>query len=70
LYSNVLYCYFGFQVYSQLEGSSHVVNTAWAMMALLAAGYHNIDALPLHKVSRTSWAAALHDIHWGCWIAC
>eukprot|EP00775_Hariotina_reticulata_P008841 gene8841-9020_t len=37
------------KVYSQLEGSSHVVNTAWAMMALLAAGYHNMDALPLHK---------------------
>ena len=25
-------------VYSQLEGSSHVVNTAWAMLGLLAAG--------------------------------
>jgi cycloartenol synthase len=36
-------------VYSQLEGESHVVNTAWAMMTLLAAGYHNIDPKPLHK---------------------
>lgn len=30
------------QVYSQLEGGSHVVNTAWAMLALLAAGYHKV----------------------------
>jgi squalene cyclase len=37
------------QAYSQLEGESHVVNTAWAMMALLAAGYHSIDPKPLHK---------------------
>lgn len=37
------------QAYSQLEGGSHVVNTAWAMMALLAAGYHTIDPKPLHK---------------------
>ncbi|WIA35779.1 hypothetical protein OEZ86_004168 [Tetradesmus obliquus] len=37
------------KVYSQLEGESHVVNTAWAMMALLAAGYHTIDPKPLHK---------------------
>jgi hypothetical protein len=37
------------QVYSQLEGDSHVVNTAWAMMALMAAGYHEKDPAPLHK---------------------
>uniref|UniRef100_A0A383VVZ0 Squalene cyclase C-terminal domain-containing protein n=1 Tax=Tetradesmus obliquus TaxID=3088 RepID=A0A383VVZ0_TETOB len=37
------------KVYSQLEGESHVVNTAWAIMALLAAGYHTIDPKPLHK---------------------
>jgi cycloartenol synthase len=37
------------QVYSQLEEGSHVVNTAWAMMALLAAGWHTIDPKPLHK---------------------
>jgi hypothetical protein len=35
------------QAYSQLEGESHVVNTAWALMALLAAGYHSIDPKPL-----------------------
>jgi hypothetical protein len=37
------------QIYSQLEGGSHVVNTAWAMLALLAAGYHTVDPKPLHK---------------------
>lgn len=30
------------QVYSQLEGQeSQVVNTAWAILALIAAGYHH-----------------------------
>jgi len=37
------------KVYSQLEGASHVVNTAWGMMALMAAGYHERDPQPLHK---------------------
>lgn len=32
------------QVYSQLDGDSHVVNTAWAMLALMAAGYHSAGA--------------------------
>ncbi|KXZ42931.1 hypothetical protein GPECTOR_110g223 [Gonium pectorale] len=31
------------KVYSQLEGDSHVVNTAWAMLALMAAGYHKVS---------------------------
>jgi len=32
------------QEYHQLpEESSHVVNTAWALLALLAAGYHKKD---------------------------
>ena len=36
------------QEYSQLEdGSSQVVNTAWALMALVAAGYHRRDRAPL-----------------------
>ncbi|KAF8057901.1 GgCAS1 [Scenedesmus sp. PABB004] len=39
------------KVYSQLEGDSHVVNTAWAMMALLAGGYHAADAKPLHRAA-------------------
>lgn len=39
------------QVYSQLEGPSHVVNTAWAMLALLAAGQHTLDTEPLHRAA-------------------
>eukprot|EP00873_Tetraselmis_striata_P019221 jgi/Tetstr1/439485/TSEL_027917.t1 len=36
------------KVYTQLEGDvSHVVNTAWAMMALIYAGYYEVDAAPL-----------------------
>ena len=27
------------KVYSQLDGPSHVVNTAWAMITLMLAGY-------------------------------
>lgn len=37
------------KAYAQLEGASHVVNTAWAVLALLAAGYHERDAAPLHR---------------------
>ncbi|CAD7703492.1 unnamed protein product, partial [Ostreobium quekettii] len=40
------------RVYSQLEGLSHVVNTAWAMMSLMAVGYHKVDPLPLHAGAR------------------
>ena len=40
------------QVYHQLEGDSHVVNTAWAMLTLLTAGYHLEDAAPLHRAAR------------------
>ena len=29
-------------MYSHLEGDSHVVNTAWAMLALMAVGYHKV----------------------------
>jgi cycloartenol synthase len=50
--------------YAQLEGASHVVNTAWAMIALIAAGWHEDvvvegggkgggEALaPLHRAAR------------------
>lgn len=41
------------QVYSQLEGdTSHVVNTAWAMLALMAAEYHKVDRRPLDAAAR------------------
>ena len=38
--------------YSQLDGDSHVVNTAWAMLTLLTAGYHKVNATPLHRAAR------------------
>ncbi|CAM8982019.1 unnamed protein product [Rhodiola kirilowii] len=38
------------KVYTNLEGNRpHLVNTAWAMLALIAAGIGNIDPTPLHK---------------------
>lgn len=41
------------QVYSQLEdGSSQVVNTAWALIALISAGYHRRDRAPLAAAAR------------------
>ncbi|KAF6266300.1 terpenoid cyclases/protein prenyltransferase alpha-alpha toroid [Scenedesmus sp. NREL 46B-D3] len=46
------------KAYSQLDGGSHVVNTAWAMMALLAAGYHDLDPAPLHQGRRLPDAGA------------
>ncbi|GBG00568.1 cycloartenol synthase [Raphidocelis subcapitata] len=53
------------KVYSQLEGSaSHVVNTAWAMMALMAAGWHEKDAAPLHRAARYLMSAQLPSGDW------
>ncbi len=40
------------KVYSQLDGMSHVVNTAWALLSLIDAGYEEIDAKPLHAAAR------------------
>ena len=41
------------KVYSRLEGGrSHAVNTAWAMLALLACGQAERDAAPLHAAAR------------------
>ena len=41
-----------FQVYSQLEDeTSHVTQTAWAMLTLMAARYHEIDPRPLHRAA-------------------
>ncbi|PNH12704.1 Cycloartenol synthase [Tetrabaena socialis] len=42
----------GGRVYSQLEGDSHVVNTAWAMLTLMSAGHHTVDPAPLHAGAR------------------
>ena len=41
------------QVYSQLEDcSSQVVNTAWALIALICAGYHRRNRAPLAAAAR------------------
>lgn len=37
------------KVYSHLQGKSHVVNTGWAMIALIAADQHKQDASALHR---------------------
>ena len=48
-------------MYSQLEGASHVVNTAWAMMALMSAGHHEVDAAPLHRCAVGGVAAGVGE---------
>ncbi len=36
------------EVYSQSTAAeSHVVNTAWAVLALMVAGYHHVDPKPI-----------------------
>ncbi|CAD5318258.1 unnamed protein product [Arabidopsis thaliana] len=41
------------KVYSNLDGNrSHVVNTAWAMLALIGAGQAEVDRKPLHRAAR------------------
>jgi cycloartenol synthase len=52
------------QVYSQLEGMSHVVNTAWALLGLMAAGYHLRDPKPLHAGARFLMSAQLASGDW------
>ena len=39
-------------MYSQLDGDSHVVNTAWALLTLLEGGYHKVNPEPLHRAAR------------------
>ncbi|KAK2985248.1 hypothetical protein RJ640_015956 [Escallonia rubra] len=41
------------KVYKNLQGNkSHLVNTAWAMLALLEAGQGKIDSTPLHRAAK------------------
>lgn len=52
--------------YSQLpeEEPSHAVNTAWAMLALLKAGQHEVDARPLHRAARCLLGAQMPCGDW------
>lgn len=53
------------KVYSQLsDGQSHVVNTAWAMLALMATGQHERDPEPLHRAARALLRAQLPSGDW------
>jgi len=52
------------KVYHQLPGDSHVVNTAWAMLTLLTAGYHKVDAAPLHAAARYLMSRQLPSGDW------
>ncbi|KAK9835241.1 hypothetical protein WJX81_008273 [Elliptochloris bilobata] len=53
------------KVYSQLEdGSSQVVNTAWALIALITAGYHRRDRAPLAAAARALLLAQLPSGDW------
>lgn len=41
------------KVYSQLDGdTSHVVNTSWALLGMIAVKYHEIDRKPLDAAAR------------------
>lgn len=53
-------------VYSQLPAGepSHVVNTAWAMLALMAAGQHAVDPKPLARAARYLLQAQLPSGDW------
>ena len=51
--------------YVQLEGSQpHVVNTAWAVLALAASGQATRDAEPLHKAARSLMRMQCGDGDW------
>lgn len=53
------------KVYSQLdEDMSHVVNTAWALLGLLAVGYHHVDRRPLDAAARFLVSAQESDGDW------
>ena len=51
--------------YIQLEGNEpHIVNTAWALLALIASGQAKYDAAPLHRAARTLIRMQCGDGDW------
>ena len=45
--------HYSMQVYTSIaSGPSHVVDTAWALIALLVAEYHKRDCVPLDNAAR------------------
>eukprot|EP00892_Ulva_mutabilis_P003932 jgi/Ulvmu1/1910/UM012_0069.1 len=52
------------KVYTHLSRESHVVNTGWAMLALMAAGAHETDPAPLHRGAAFLMRAQLPDGDW------
>ena len=51
--------------YIQLEGNEpHIVNTAWALLALVASGQAKYDAAPLHRAARTLIRMQCGDGDW------
>ena len=51
------------QVYSQSE-EGQVVNTAWALLALISAGYHRRDRRPIEAAVRSLVQAQLPSGDW------
>uniref|UniRef100_A0A0D3GXJ9 Terpene cyclase/mutase family member n=2 Tax=Oryza TaxID=4527 RepID=A0A0D3GXJ9_9ORYZ len=50
------------KAYTNLDGEkSHIVNTAWAMLALMKAGQVERDPAPLHKAARLIMSMQLSD---------
>jgi squalene cyclase len=49
--------------YAQLEGASHVVNTAWAMLALISAGWHEEAGVVVEAEGKGAGADALAPLH-------
>jgi cycloartenol synthase len=53
------------KVYSQLEGdTSHVVNTAWAMLGMLSVGYYEVDPRLLDRAAAFLVKAQHADGDW------